>query len=140
MKRLLEKSNGNMDYFHDALLVWRNTPKDDLPSPAQLMFGYNQNFGQGAHTKKKFIDRREANQLKTKHETIKHHTYNTRSKSLTPLPAGTTVDIPNPNTNKWTATATILEKRPDGHSYLISNDEGTTIRNRRDLRPRAMNA
>ena len=140
MKRLLEKSNGNMDAFHDALLIWRNTPKDNLPSPAQLMFGYSQNFGQGSHTKKKFIDRREAHQIKTKHEEKQLNTYNTRAKSLKPLTPGTPVDVRNPATNKWTSTATIINKRPDGHSYSISNAEGTTIRNRRDLRPRTMNA
>ena len=47
MKHLLKKSPQSFDAFRAALLTWRNTPKSYGYSPAQLFFGFSQNYGQG---------------------------------------------------------------------------------------------
>ena len=49
MKRLMKKNNRNIERFNEALLMWRNTTKEHGFTPAQLMFGFSQNFGQGNH-------------------------------------------------------------------------------------------
>ena len=59
-KHLLIKHKGNLNNFQEALLTWRNTPKSATYSPAQLMFGYAQNFGQGPPLKQVYINRADA--------------------------------------------------------------------------------
>ena len=42
MKQLLAKFQSNFDHFEMALLEWRNTPRQNQPSPAELLFGRRQ--------------------------------------------------------------------------------------------------
>ncbi len=49
MKYLLEKHHAHWDTFKETLLKWRNTPRPDNLSPAQLMTGHCQRTMQPAH-------------------------------------------------------------------------------------------
>lgn len=134
-KHLLIKHKGNLNNFQEALLTWRNTPKSATYSPAQLMFGYAQNFGQGPPLKQVYINRADAETRKAAITATKEKSYNKHAKTLPQLPNNSPIVIQDPKSGKWDTPGTITSMRPDGRSYEILCDGNTTIRNRRDIRP-----
>ena len=134
-KRLLIKHSGNLEDFRNALLVWRNTPKASNYSPAQMMFGYTQNFGQGHPLGIKYINQTDAANAKNKITLDKEKSYNKRTKDLDPLPVGTKILLQDRKTGHWNQEGIITAMRPDMRSYEISSDDRITIRNRRDIKP-----
>ena len=137
MKHLLIKSEGNMDLFKPALLEWRNTPRVDGFSPAQMFLGRRQRTTLPTlFDALRPIDQdlakqsRDATMDKDK-ERFDHH-----STPLPPLHDGQRVLIQSPITKRWDTMGTITSKRDTGRSYNIELDDGKhTIRNRRFLKP-----
>ena len=136
MKSLLKKCDGNFPQFRKSLLIWRNTPKATGDTPAQLLFGYTQNYGQGDLNASPFVDRDAAKERKNKESESQERSYNKNAKDLDELLPGQRVLLRNPASHTWDAAATIVKKRSDGRSYVAEDEEGyQSVRNRRDIRP-----
>ena len=136
MKRLLVKVNGNFASFKDALLQWRNTPREDGYSPAQLFFGHRQNFGLPAHRRPQLIDRALVHENRLRQEQHAGNCFDQRAHKLRPLKPKQRVWVQNPSTQRWNKKATVEKVRANGKSYLVAFDDGSTsLRNRRFLRP-----
>ena len=138
MKRLLKKCKNNWPKFLEALLHWRNMPRPDGHSPAQLMFGFKQNFGMtNLSGQPLFTDREQAAQrrkqlLQAPH--AKH--FDGHAKDLKPLNLDDLVLIQNRTTNEWDSSGRIIEILPDSRSYIVADEQGNPHkRNRRHLRP-----
>ena len=135
MRYLLKRCQGCYKTFKKALLVWRNTPKEYGYSPAQLFFGYAQNYGQNS-LGSPFIDRTEASKAREHAKSTHNAQYNKGSLELSTLEIGDKVLLRNPKTHEFDTEGEITAKRRSGRSYNVSTkDDFETIRNRRDLIP-----
>jgi len=141
VKYLLIKCSKKKEDFDVAFAQWKQTPRADNLSPAELFFG-----------------RRPVGLLpqlpvlisEEKWTELGHARENSKKKScdekkgveLTPLKVGEKVNLQimtGPRSGRWTTGEdyTILEVREDGQSYKVSkNGEKTYLRNRRHLRRR----
>ena len=127
-KLLMAKCDSQKSNFKEALLHWRNTPRRDGFSPAQLLFGRRQQTSLPTlpiHHQQIDIP----NALKEKD--VQHlMSQESRNQSGTParqfLP-GLRVVIRNDNTNKWTTPAVILSQQGNRPSYIVQTDEGKTF-------------
>ena len=142
MKNLLRKTSptGRLDNpaFLQGLLEWRNTPRKDGMSPAEIVFGHQLRSIIPAHHSsfaKKW--REETHQREAKAENIKNKAtkrYNEHAHPLQPIPIGATVRIQNPISKEWDKKGTIISigQRRD---YRIELSNGRIYwRNRRFIR------
>ena len=134
MKYLLLKST-NEQQFRDSLLVWRNTPRQDGLSPAQLFFGFTQNFGQSIDYAPEYLDRKVARKTRLdSHDKVKTQ-FDKASVARDGIPPGSIVRIQDPKTKRWSSTGVVESVRDDTRSYSIICDDGTAIlRNRRFIK------
>ena len=136
-KRLLSKCLDTQEDFPLALQAWRNTPRADGYSPAQLFYGRRQrsplipslplhheeaNRAAGAAARKQTMDYK-----------VKHHDQHVQVQ--VPLVPGQHVHVQNPFNKRWDTSAVVESIRPDGMSYIIKCNSKTFIRNRKFLRP-----
>ena len=120
----------------DSLLEYRNTPRKDGFSPAQMMFGRRQRTKlpctQEAY---KPIDIEEAARSRKKQRMEVKNQYDKTAKTLPKLHIGQKVYVQDPVSKRWTSNATIKKIRKDDRSYVIEFENGKqSIRNRRQLR------
>ena len=137
-KHLLLKCNNNFKIFQRSLHEYRNTPREDGFSPAQMMFHRRQK-GQLPCLPKSLemidirpgVERREHGRKTTKEN------FDKRTKILPNLEIGDEVFIQSPFTNKWDVQGTVITVRNDGRSYEVrTRDNKVYLRNRRFLRPK----
>ena len=116
---LLKKNDRNFSKLKKALLMWKNMPSSAGPSPAQMMFGFTQNFGQGWES---FVEmnRQAAKKRKDEVSTTKQKSFNKNAKDLGPILPDSQVLVHDHVTQAWNTKATILAVRKDGRSYVIS--------------------
>ena len=132
VKYLLIKSEGDMDKCLVTLSEWRNIPRANGSSPAQLFLGRRQRgllptLPDALHPIK--------SNARPAHEKAKKY-YNQHTKGLSLLKPGQKVVLQNPFSKRWDTSGTILSARKNGHSYVVSLENGKeTIRNRRFLKP-----
>ena len=113
-KYLLRKTKGNKERFRQALFDWKNTPKDNGPSPSEKM------FGRILRKKLPIYRERTSERIETKPSKFK---------------VGMKVRIQNPHTKLWDKTATLTSQRPSG-SWNYQEPNGTTgVRNEVYLKP-----
>ncbi|UYV63017.1 K02A2.6-like [Cordylochernes scorpioides] len=144
IKYLISKTttNGNLksDTFLESLMEFRNTPKAEGRSPAQIVFGaptrtklplHRSQFAKEWRTRISECDQRAQN---LRQKALKR--YNRNAKPLSQLEVGAIVLVQDHRTKHWTLIAEVLEQLPRGRSYLIRTDAGRLLRrNRRFLRP-----
>ncbi|UYV71250.1 PKN2 [Cordylochernes scorpioides] len=144
IKYLISKTttNGNLksDTFLESLMEFRNTPKAEGRSPAQIVFGaptrtklplHRSQFAKEWRTRISECDQRAQN---LRQKALKR--YNRNAKPLSHLEVGAIVLVQDHRTKHWTLLAEVLEQLPRGRSYLIRTDAGRLLRrNRRFLRP-----
>ncbi|UYV80904.1 K02A2.6-like [Cordylochernes scorpioides] len=144
IKYLISKTttNGNLksDTFLESLMEFRNTPKAEGRSPAQIVFGaptrtklplHRSHFAKEWRTRISECDQRAQN---LRQKALKR--YNRNVKPLSHLEVGAIVLVQDHRTKHWTLLAEVLEQLPRGRSYLIRTDAGRLLRrNRRFLRP-----
>lgn len=140
MKRLIQKCKESKEPFGPALLAWRNCPRADGFSPATLFLGRRFKTMLPVHpmllepvTAENIAEGRQKREERG--EKAKEH-YDSTTISLPLLPVGSIVSVQNPLSKLWNSTATILEVREGGRSYVLSSDDRAEpfIRNRRFLR------
>ena len=144
MKNLIKKTteNGNIESenFLAGLLEFRNTPRQDGLSPAQILYGHpirskvpihRSAFQKRWKLQDASWDKRRSEQL------IKSNRwYNSTARDMKPIAIGTTVRIQHPIERTWETSATIVDvgKYRD---YLVKLPCGQTYwRNRKFLRVR----
>ena len=143
MKQLLAKYNSKWEDFEMALLEWRNTPRQNQKSPAELMFhrrqktllpgsGIGPGGDQGAASPSTATDPVQSNRQTA--ESRGRHQYDT-------LEPGTLVRVQDVHTRLWTQKGKIVSCRDTGRSFYIDlyEDGGepvekSVLRNRRFIK------
>ena len=116
-----------------ALLDYRNTPRDGLPSPAQLFFGRRTRtrLPTSAELLKSEIFTDIPQKLHAK-QTMQKHYYDRNTKPLKPFATGVPVSVPEETT--W-RPAVITRNAATPRSYIVQTADGHQYRrNRRDIR------
>ena len=138
VKRLLEKTHSTGEDFQYALAHYRNVPRADGFSPAQLMFGRRQKGGlpimeeQLKIDPNNFMKGREAREKTEKGAVLAH---NKRARSLPELNVQDKVLIQNPNSGRWDCKGVINAIRESGRSFIVQDSYGKEfLRNRKMLR------
>ena len=120
IKSILIKCPGEGKDIQRALYEWRNAPRAHGFSPAQLMFGRSQNIllprPAGAFEP---VNLSEAAEAKDKHFDSQDAAYNRDKKELRMLLPDEKVRVQCEKTGLWDKIGTVLEVRPDKHSYLL---------------------
>ena len=117
------------------LYEWRNIPRTNGYSPAQLFFGRQQYTAVPAlPIHHKFYDVQKAGELRDGvHLTEKK--YHDQHKSFLPqLSPGDQVLLQHPKTGLWDNQAEIISVRPDGLSYIVRSEGREFLRARRMIR------
>lgn len=133
VKKMLKKSIDSKTDFHLNLLSYRNTPRENLDSPARLMMGRRLNCRLPVHPdllKQNNDCNKQHQNLQDKQKKSKLY-YDQHSKALPELNVGDDV-IMCENNNKR-IRGTIVGKAPTPRSYIVKNRLGIYRRNRRHL-------
>lgn len=143
MKAVVAKStvNGNLetDQFVEAVLEFRNTPRSDGRSPAQILFGRSMRSRVPAHFStfaKCWKEESEAADKRSDKLRAKaRERYDANAKTLPPFQVGDIVRIQNPQTKKWDKIGEIVGSARRSRSYIVKLESGRVYwRNRRFLR------
>lgn len=140
VKKILKKSIDSGSDFFLNLLSFRNTPRDNLNSPAQLMMGRRLKCRLPVHPellKQNVYDRElQHKNLLTKQLKIKSY-YDQRCKLLPKLNVGDEVIMLENNNDR--IRSTVVNKATTPRSYIVKNKKGIYRRNRRHLIKTAVN-
>ncbi len=135
VKTLLSKCHETGEDFFTALTEWRNVPRADGFSPAQMLLGRRQR-GLLPALPPDDINHEEAVAARRHARDTGAAYHDAHAHPLPTLSQGQRVLIQHPLTKKWDSHGTVSDIREDGRSYEIQTDRGTAIlRNRRFLRP-----
>ena len=137
VKGLLEKTGGKLNAeFRQALFEWRNSPRTDGYSPAQMVFGRRQRSSLPTLPNAlEPIDKQDAAQRREQTRN-KSQARQEASRELPPLKVGQKVRVQNHNSNQWNLIGQVIKQREHGRSYAIHMEGGKTyIRNRCLIRP-----
>jgi hypothetical protein len=139
VKRLVAKCGATGQNFDEALFAFRNTPRADGVSPAQMMFGRRQRglLPVTETSLREHVKLEEAAAIRESGISGAAVRHDVRARELSKLKCGQRVVVQDPKTGKWDAFAVILGPHVSGHSYDIEFYDGrVSSRNRRLLRPR----
>ena len=131
LKNLLLKFKGGLKNsdFRISLLHWRNTPRQDRLSPAEMFFKRKVRTLLPELTIRNIYSHNNAADKKV------DSTKNCRKTPYEKLPKGQLVRVFNPVSNLWADIGHVLETRDTGVSYLVKVKGKTLLRNRRFLKP-----
>ncbi|CAB4045929.1 Transposon Ty3-G Gag-Pol poly, partial [Paramuricea clavata] len=136
LKHLLLKCDG-WDEFRTALSEWRNVPREDGTSPAQLLLRKRQRGLLPAIESRAIPDTNEPDNCEKirKRNELKQARITKRNITLTelrPLGIGEKVLVQDPTTARWNTEGVIVNIRKHGRSYNVETTGGwTMLRNRR---------
>ena len=142
MKSLVKKTvnGGRLDdeKFLHALLEWRNTPRNDGMSPAQVVFGNSLRTLIPAHHRlfapKWQTSMEDRDRIATKLKEAAMERYNKNARPLPPIKIGTTVRIQDPTSKLWDRSGVVVSVGKN-RDYRVKQPSGRTLwRNRRFLR------
>ena len=121
-KQLLTKCKEDRSSFQAALADWRNIPRADKSSPAQLMFGRRLKKSKLTMlpSQREAINKVQAD--KNKDDLAQQHLdyFNIRTKPLSFFEPGDLVRVRNAISGKWDNIATVIKRRQDNRSYIIA--------------------
>ena len=125
-KSLMAKCKAEGSNFEKALLHWRNTPRVDGHSPAQLLLGRRQQTTLPTlpeHHEQ--INIQEALKQKDRSHMLSRQNANKSGSQADTFDIGERVIMRDEKTQKWTIPATILNKLTDRNSYTVETDDGS---------------
>jgi len=136
-KYLLQKSSKSNEDFQHALLHFRNTPRQDGYSPAQLLFGRRQQTELPTlNLHHRQIDQGKAAESKVRLANLKVGQQNRSRSVASHFSPSEVVYLQDTKTKQWTVRGRIASQRPSKTSYIVILDNGSeTIRNQRFIRP-----
>jgi hypothetical protein len=139
-KGLLAKVTESGEDYEEAIAAYRNTPRADGYSPAQMMLGRRMKGGLPMLREHLMINSNnfvagKEERDKTLKKTIAK--YDENKIKLEKLEEGQKVIVQCQHTKKWNKYATVISVRRSGHSYNLEDDDGFSfIRNRRFIKIR----
>ena len=134
MKALIGKCQDSKEDFEHALLEWRNAPRADGYSPAQVFFRRTPRTAMPKVGGAK-VDPSQAKigRQKALDATVKK--FHQSSQPQPTLEPGQRVRIQDANNRRWTLKGVIAERRANGLSYMVKLDNGAqALRNRKFIR------
>ena len=136
VKHFLQKCSITRESAGKALYSWRNVPRSDGYSPAQLLFGRRQKLNLPVLDKKyNMYDISAAKQAKDASFSKSANYFDQNKVNVKPLCDGQNVVIQHPKTGKLDQSGVIVGMRPDKLSYSVKCEDGhLCIRARRMLR------
>ena len=139
IKHLLTKTNQTGEDFDKALAAYRNTPRADGFSAAQLMFGRRLKGPLPMIAKHLEIDAKnfsEGRLMREKEEADRRKCHDSRSAELPKLSMRDEVIVQDIVTKKWNRPAEVVSVRESGRSYELKDAMNGKyfIRNRKFLR------
>lgn len=134
LKRLVQKCK--RQEVRAAIAEWRNSPRADGISPAQMFLGRRMR-GQLPSLQQPQVDATVAQEARRRGR-AKTKAFNDRHSRILPaLVEGQAVYLQNPTTKRWDQHATVVAARKNGRSYVVRKENGTeVIRNGRYVRAR----
>ena len=129
VKYLIMKTANHTD-FEKALLEFRNTPRMDKTSPAQLFLGRRQRTAVPSLQEcRRPVDQDQAMERKR----ATQHAAETANPGVTlaDLEVGTSVRVQNLMTRRWDQTGIIISTNHSGRSHHIHLDDDTVVRRNR---------
>ena len=136
VKYLMQKCLSSGEDLPRALYEWRNCPRSDGFSPAQLFFGRRQVTSLPILEKQYHpIDLRAAAAVKDSCHNKSKQLHDQHKKFLPGLFPGQPVFVQDSTTGKWSKTGFVVKARPDQLSYLVNVDGREMLRARSMLRP-----
>ena len=137
VKHLLQKCSVTRESANKALYSWRNVPRIDGYSPAQLFFGRRQLTNLPVLQKQyEQCDFSAAKKAKDSSFLKSAEYYDIGKVNLPPFPPGQPVVIQHPKTGKWDSSGIVVGIRPDKNSYTVNCGGRIFIRSRQMLRDR----
>ena len=135
IKYLLSKCLSTGQDCDQAIYEWRNVPRSDGYSPAQLLFGRRQYTSLPVATPHhQFYDVGEAMKAKDEKFSASKECHDQHKSFLPPLEVGQGVIVQDPHSGKWADEAIITSIRPDGLSYELSSNGRSLLCSRKMLR------
>jgi len=136
VKRIIVKCARTNADFPSAHAEFRNTPRADGFSPAQMFFGWRQRHSLPTLPSHHLpIDRQAAVAAREARAAANKSYVDAHSAPLDLLPIGTNVQLQNPLTNTWETRGFIKDIRASGQSYTVQVDGRDYVRNRKFLKP-----
>ena len=134
-KHLLTKCMQTGENFQRALSAWRNIPREDGSSPAEIMFGRKQRTKLPTLPSQLSSSDR-ATAVANRDKMAQKHTeyFNKTAKPLSVFEPGQLVRVKDHMSDKWDKIATIVSRRKDNLSYVIDIDGKEYVRGRRLLK------
>ena len=143
VKNLIIKStnrgNVSVDSFREAIIEYRNTPREHGLSPSQMIYGrpmrshvvtHYRTFKPEWQKRIKEVDKK-ATLLREKAKAY----YDQRAHPLGKLDIGKIVRVQHPVTKRWSEVAEVVGQDQRGRSYIVKSEGGRVFwRNRRFLR------
>ena len=136
VKKLVKKVMKTKESFEQALFEFRNLPRHDGFSPAQMFMGRRQRGKLPTlSTALCQVSQPEAKRSREKAAKKGAEAHNERSQHKPAFVEGQEVYVQNAISKLWDTVAVVVHVRPDGRSYELETENGThMLRNRRFLR------
>ena len=143
VKSLITKCSpsGNLqvDAFRKGIIEFRNTPRANGLSPAQMVFGQPMRSHVMMHYrafKREWqIQQEDADRKAVTLRAKAKERYDARAKELPKLSVGSVVRVQHPISKRWTEIAEVIGVDKRGRSYFVKTEGGRVYwRNRRFLR------
>ena len=137
VKGLLQKIGTMNDTFREALQEWRNTPRSDGYSPAQMFLGRRQRTSLPTLPSAMVpINHDDAQQARSKARDERKVRFDQNATALKPISIGQKVRVQDPKSKRWTLIGQAIKSYHNGRSYVVRLSEGGEYtRNRRYIRP-----
>ena len=136
VKHLMQKCQSSGEDLPRALYEWRNCPRSDGFSPAQLFFGRRQVTSLPALERQyQPVNFQSAAAARDSCHSKMKDMHDQHKKFLPGLSPGQPVFVQDSSTGKWSKTGFVVKARPDQLSYLVNVDGRQMLRARSMLRP-----
>lgn len=134
VKNILKKCHESKTDIYMALLHYRNTPKDNLPSPSQLLMSRQLRVNipiKSSQLKPRTVSFNEYQKCMRKKQNNMKKSYNTHTKELPPLKTGDSILFKKSPQSHW-IPATVVEILSNcPRSYIVKTLDGATYRRNR---------
>ena len=126
MKTLLKKCSYDKQDFREALLEWRNVPRADGVSPAQLFLGRRQK----TNLPQPIVNRGDNKENeKKRNESLEQgrRQHDKRAARSTTLQVGETVRLLDPLKGEWNSTGRVIKIHSSGKSFDVKREDGKIV-------------
>ena len=127
MKGLLKKCSYDKQDFKEALLEWRNVPRADGVSPAQLFLGRRQKTSLPQPILKQGDNNRRNEEIRNESLQKDRKQHDKRAARRTTIDVDDNVRLLDPMTGEWDSTGRVIKIHSSGKSFDIKRDDGKIV-------------